>query len=315
MIIKDAYNILNIDPTTDRKVIKKAYAKQCAIYHPEEYPEEFKKIQQAYKNILDYVNSIYKDNKDDMTFHNNIDTAFDKFKSKEIIMDVEFDYVEKNNNQYQFGINLDSLDEEIEKKDNHNLSLDINLDSLDEESRKKDKNNLSLDIDLELINEEIKKKDINTKGFDENQYLYEKEYINYTLNKIDNQLKINPSVETLSYVFRDNRVIKYLESNEFKSIFQDVLLKYEDLYSDAALEYIQVQAKAYKLTKLIKKGRSTHKKKEKTIFVLIIFLFFVVMMVLNISNTKKRENKMLNEDYGKIKIDIPEQDTISIDEN
>ena len=43
------WEILGIEPTTDIKIIKSAYAKLAKQFNPEEHPEEFKRIFDAYK--------------------------------------------------------------------------------------------------------------------------------------------------------------------------------------------------------------------------------------------------------------------------
>ena len=48
----NAWEILGIEPTSDKKEIKRAYAKLLKQYHPEENPEEFKQIQAAYQQCL-----------------------------------------------------------------------------------------------------------------------------------------------------------------------------------------------------------------------------------------------------------------------
>ena len=48
----NAWEILGIEPTKDKKEIKKAYAKLLKQYHPEENPEKFKQIQAAYQQCL-----------------------------------------------------------------------------------------------------------------------------------------------------------------------------------------------------------------------------------------------------------------------
>lgn len=48
----NAWEVLGIDPTSDKKEIKKAYARLLKQYHPEENPEEFKQIQTAYQQCL-----------------------------------------------------------------------------------------------------------------------------------------------------------------------------------------------------------------------------------------------------------------------
>lgn len=49
------WDILGIEPTLDKKEIRGAYAALTRIYHVEEFPEEFVKIQQAYHAALEYV--------------------------------------------------------------------------------------------------------------------------------------------------------------------------------------------------------------------------------------------------------------------
>ncbi|MCL2528511.1 MAG: J domain-containing protein [Defluviitaleaceae bacterium] len=48
------WKVLGIDPTTDKRAIKKAYAKMLAKYHPEEFPEKFEEINNAYQWALRY---------------------------------------------------------------------------------------------------------------------------------------------------------------------------------------------------------------------------------------------------------------------
>lgn len=47
-----AYEILGIDRDADTKTIKKAYAKLVKQYHPEEHPEEWKRIHDAYEQAM-----------------------------------------------------------------------------------------------------------------------------------------------------------------------------------------------------------------------------------------------------------------------
>ena len=49
------WNILGIEPTKDKKIIQQAYAEQLKIFHPEEKPEEFKQLQEAYKSAIAYT--------------------------------------------------------------------------------------------------------------------------------------------------------------------------------------------------------------------------------------------------------------------
>lgn len=45
----EAFKILEIEPTNDKKKIKIAYSKMLKKYHPEEFPEMFMKINEAYR--------------------------------------------------------------------------------------------------------------------------------------------------------------------------------------------------------------------------------------------------------------------------
>ena len=50
----EAFKILEIEPTTDKKKIKIAYSKMLKKYHPEEFPEMFMKINEAYRVALEF---------------------------------------------------------------------------------------------------------------------------------------------------------------------------------------------------------------------------------------------------------------------
>nr|WP_292162442.1 DnaJ domain-containing protein [Butyrivibrio sp.] len=52
---KGYWAILQIESTTDEKAIKRAYAKLSRQYHPQEHPEEFKNLKEAYKEAINYA--------------------------------------------------------------------------------------------------------------------------------------------------------------------------------------------------------------------------------------------------------------------
>ncbi len=49
------WKILGVAPTTDQKSIKAAFAAKSREWHPEEYPEEYQRLRQAYKLALAYA--------------------------------------------------------------------------------------------------------------------------------------------------------------------------------------------------------------------------------------------------------------------
>ena len=48
----NCFEILGIDPTTEIRAIRKAYAAKSRQFHPEEQPEEFKQLHDAYQMAL-----------------------------------------------------------------------------------------------------------------------------------------------------------------------------------------------------------------------------------------------------------------------
>lgn len=53
--IEQIFASLEIEPTKEQRIIKKAYAKKVKQYHPEECPEEWKRIHDAYEEALNYA--------------------------------------------------------------------------------------------------------------------------------------------------------------------------------------------------------------------------------------------------------------------
>ena len=54
MNFDETFKILEIEPTDDKKKIKIAYSKILKEYHPEEFPEMFMKIREAYQTALEF---------------------------------------------------------------------------------------------------------------------------------------------------------------------------------------------------------------------------------------------------------------------
>ena len=52
MNLRDAFEILQIESTDDKRVIRRAYAALVRQYHPEEHPEEWQRIHDAYEIAL-----------------------------------------------------------------------------------------------------------------------------------------------------------------------------------------------------------------------------------------------------------------------
>ncbi|WP_299574185.1 DnaJ domain-containing protein, partial [uncultured Leptotrichia sp.] len=62
MNFAEAFKILEIEPTSDKKKIKIAYSKMLKKYHPEDFPEMFMKINEAYETALGYAENNFSEN-------------------------------------------------------------------------------------------------------------------------------------------------------------------------------------------------------------------------------------------------------------
>ena len=58
----EAFKILEIEPTSDKKKIKVAYSKMLKKYHPEDFPEMFMRINEAYETALGYTENNFSEN-------------------------------------------------------------------------------------------------------------------------------------------------------------------------------------------------------------------------------------------------------------
>lgn len=76
----NCWEVLGIEPTSDKKEIKKAYARLLKQYHPEENPEEFKQIQAAYQQCLHPDQEV-----ESVSYEQNVDIKQD-IKTKPISM-------------------------------------------------------------------------------------------------------------------------------------------------------------------------------------------------------------------------------------
>ncbi len=63
MNVNKAFDALEIEKTTDKKLIKKAYAVLSRKYHPEEHPQKWKEVHEAYKIAINYADNEAEDGK------------------------------------------------------------------------------------------------------------------------------------------------------------------------------------------------------------------------------------------------------------
>ena len=106
MDLNEAFKILEIDLTTNKKTIKAAYSRILKKYHPEEFPDLFIQINEAYKKTLEYAEN-YSDrgrtkNKNDYNNFQNIEKTRNRY-----FEDIFEDNDEFNKNSQTFQENHD----------------------------------------------------------------------------------------------------------------------------------------------------------------------------------------------------------------
>lgn len=119
--MSDFWEILEIGPTTDISVIKRAYAVLAKKYHPEQYPEEFLNLRNAYEAAMDYAAS-------------GNGTFFDRSKAPNAVISLQ--KTEKTNIEETHKAELEEEINEQEQEEEHELSENIywDLSKLNEQS-------------------------------------------------------------------------------------------------------------------------------------------------------------------------------------
>lgn len=77
----DIWSILEIEPTTETSIIKKAYAKKLKIFHPEDDPAGYQKLREAFDSALKYA----KNNKVQEIKGNDISEQIETFKQNNVL--------------------------------------------------------------------------------------------------------------------------------------------------------------------------------------------------------------------------------------
>ena len=108
----EAFKILEIKPTDDKKKIKIAYSKMLKKYHPEDFPEIFMKINEAYRVALEFEktdfdevkseNKITEKNNENEEFFERVKKNFEENKEKSFIENFEDIFSdEKNESEFE----------------------------------------------------------------------------------------------------------------------------------------------------------------------------------------------------------------------
>lgn len=127
----NAWKVLEIEPTSDKKEIKKAYARLLKQYHPEENPEEFKQIQAAYQQCLhpdqEIESASFEQNKQDIKTQ-PISTKEDTIIPPPIPK-VETLFVQNEKDVVSYLDILNMIDKKLPKKIGSKEIIDVFTDS------------------------------------------------------------------------------------------------------------------------------------------------------------------------------------------
>ena len=121
----EAFKILEIEPTSDKKKIKVAYSKMLKKYHPEDFPEMFMKINEAYEKALGYAENNFSENLYENT-HNFRKT--EKMKESDFSDIFDSKKFEKKEDKFtEKSEERQSKEKFFEEKDNKNKYEKLNI--------------------------------------------------------------------------------------------------------------------------------------------------------------------------------------------
>ena len=185
----ESFRILQIEPTNDKKEIKIAYSKLLKKYNPEDYPDLFIKIQEAYETALKYSGN-------------------------------SFEYTEKNNKSTSNEYTYEEKSDEYEEMKDNNVDNWINeVKKLSEMKKRKLEDWIQLFKEYnENMNSEEKKEIIKKLGiiYEKNDYI---EISNFFFNNGGTIYKIPDILTDLTEIerkfFMENIVLnKYRITSE-----------------------------------------------------------------------------------------------------
>ena len=241
-MIESIWDILGIEPTSDRKKIKKAYAEKTKIYHPEDYPEEFKIVQEAYQWAMKYasksvVNNSIESEKVEHLFDNNVEIT-----SKDIEQNystVENISTKSQNEKIQIEVDYSDLEEE---------NLEFKNKKIEEVEKIEEKNSDSKTFTGGEIFNEL---------YDERTRDDEIDQMNYFLNYIEKKIPKKINMEMFRLILSNSYVKSYLEQPDFKIRFEEIMVNksYADtLYTEKKMSEIARKYNLYKVARAIDKA-------------------------------------------------------------
>ena len=118
---REAFEILEIEPTDDKKKIKIAYSKMLKKYHPEDFPEMFMRINEAYRIALEFEKSDFDEVKseNETTEKNNENTEFFERVKKNFEENKEKSFFGNFEDIFSEGKNTSEFEDIFSNKNNY----------------------------------------------------------------------------------------------------------------------------------------------------------------------------------------------------
>ena len=207
------WTILEIEPTTDRSKIKKAYAKLAKQFHPEDHPEQFKALQAAYKSAL-----VYAKTQPSSTNQSQFEQELNAFHQPTSF---------KRNENVISGLNEQEYtshhEEEVKKKYKSGINDVIVSVSFENQQTNKPLSNLTQEDVVEGMTQ-IKRKS----NIESTKVIFDKTEDNemqYLLNRVKKMLSLNCNVETINIILSNERILMLFENPTFKNDIEDLIVQ------------------------------------------------------------------------------------------
>lgn len=195
---KNPWDILGIEPTENKRLIKKAYAKMTQKYHPEDDPENFRLVHDAFEIIMASLdNEIGQKTfdinikkvliKDEKQCEESIDTEVQEVNSEEFI-----DQESEETIDFDFGDTFEKLDQNNTSNESFASSEETSV----------------------TINESI--------SYEKIEELY--------INKIIEIIEYNSSINYIYPLFMEKQIIELLNNPEFyQKVIHEIQIRFHKI--------------------------------------------------------------------------------------
>lgn len=270
------WEVLDIEPTTDKGEIKKAYAKQAKKFHPEDHPEQFKQLQAAYKSALAYAK-----NQPSLNTQRQFQKELSSFHQNEQV---------ESNISKQPNTTTSDTDATVKavKSGIDNVSVNVSFG--------RQENKVISDLNDTRVTQAEKKKKIVIESTDVHNKTKRESEKQYLLNKIEKILNLNCDLYTLDTFFSNERVLAFLSDYSFKVEVEKLIIKKIKDMKSSAINYLENISEFLGLS-IVKETVEKYKKKQRIRLIGSVALFIIVVIgISSIGTIQNRAQKQAEEE-------------------